>query len=147
MNGELISLSLSLIQWYRTASIILNEDNTHFLRVDKDDFNRVLRDVEANTVKFREFGKEVLLLEKIPINVKTSDGTYQVYYKWVKTDDVRERLPSAIWARHYSLKGRNARKVKSVEMSREAHWPTRSCEGSNFSRQIMATESISSILL
>ena len=49
--------------------------------MDKDDFNRVLRDVEANTVKFREFGKEVLLLEKIPINVKTSDGTYQVYYK------------------------------------------------------------------
>ena len=71
----------SLIYAYRTATIILNEDNTHFLRVDKDDFNRVLRDVEANTVKFREFGKEVLLLEKIPINVKTSDGTYQVYYK------------------------------------------------------------------
>jgi Rap guanine nucleotide exchange factor 4 len=68
----------------RTATIVLNEDNTHFLRVDKDDFNRILRDVEANTVKLKEFGKDVLILDKVPINVKTPDGTYQVCYKYVK---------------------------------------------------------------
>lgn len=68
---------------YRIATIVLNEDNTHFLRVDKDDFYRVLRDVEANTIKLREFGKDVLILEKVPINVKTADGQYQVYYKYV----------------------------------------------------------------
>ncbi|CAF2852827.1 unnamed protein product [Rotaria sp. Silwood2] len=68
----------------RIATIILNEDNTHFLRVDKDDFNRILRDVEANTIKLREFGKDVLILEKVPINVKTADSTtYQVCYKYV----------------------------------------------------------------
>jgi len=66
----------------RTATIILHEDNTHFLRVDKDDFNRVLRDVEANTIKLKEFGKDVLILDKVPINFKTADGTYQVCYKY-----------------------------------------------------------------
>ncbi|CAF0781884.1 unnamed protein product [Adineta steineri] len=76
----------------RTATIILNEDNTHFLRVDKDDFNRVLRDVEANTIKLKEFGKDVLILEKVPINVKTSDGTYQVCYKYSVMSGTAEKL-------------------------------------------------------
>ena len=67
----------------RIATIILNEDNTHFLRVDKDDFNRILRDVEANTIKLKEFGKDVLILEKIPVNFKTADETYQVCYKYI----------------------------------------------------------------
>ncbi|XP_067834639.1 rap guanine nucleotide exchange factor 3-like [Heptranchias perlo] len=48
----------------RTATIILHEDNCHFLRVDKEDFNRILRDVEANTVHLKEHGKDVLVLEK-----------------------------------------------------------------------------------
>ncbi|CAF0894833.1 unnamed protein product [Didymodactylos carnosus] len=66
----------------RTATIVLNEDNCHFLRVDKDDFNRILRDVEANTIRLKEHGKDVLVLEKIPINMKTIDGNYQVCYKY-----------------------------------------------------------------
>jgi CRP-like cAMP-binding protein len=33
----------------RAASIVLREDNCHFLRVDKEDFNRILR-VEFYTV-------------------------------------------------------------------------------------------------
>lgn len=49
--------------------------------MDKDDFNRILRDVEANTIKLKEFGKDVLILDKVPINAKTADGTYQVCYK------------------------------------------------------------------
>ncbi|XP_068600279.1 rap guanine nucleotide exchange factor 3 [Brachionichthys hirsutus] len=48
----------------RSATIILNEDNCHFLRVDKQDFIRILKDVEANTVRLEEHGKTVLVLEK-----------------------------------------------------------------------------------
>ena len=29
--------------FYRAATIVLRDDNCHFLRVDKDDFNRILR--------------------------------------------------------------------------------------------------------
>lgn len=50
----------------RAATIMLREDNCHFLRVAKDDFNRILRDVEANTVRLQEHGKNVIVLEKIP---------------------------------------------------------------------------------
>uniref|UniRef100_A0A1B6CZD4 Rap guanine nucleotide exchange factor 4 n=1 Tax=Clastoptera arizonana TaxID=38151 RepID=A0A1B6CZD4_9HEMI len=52
----------------RAASIVSREDNCHFLRVDKDNFNRILRDVEANTVRLKEHGKDVLVLEKIQSN-------------------------------------------------------------------------------
>ncbi|XP_071655998.1 rap guanine nucleotide exchange factor 3 isoform X2 [Patagioenas fasciata] len=48
----------------RAATIILREDNCHFLRVDKQDFNRILKDVEANTVRLKEHGKVVLVLQK-----------------------------------------------------------------------------------
>uniref|UniRef100_A0A8C8CIR1 Rap guanine nucleotide exchange factor 4 n=1 Tax=Oncorhynchus tshawytscha TaxID=74940 RepID=A0A8C8CIR1_ONCTS len=44
----------------------LAEDNCHFLRVDKEDFNRILRDVEANTVRLKEHEQAVLVLEKSP---------------------------------------------------------------------------------
>uniref|UniRef100_A0A8C7ZV41 Rap guanine nucleotide exchange factor 4 n=1 Tax=Oryzias sinensis TaxID=183150 RepID=A0A8C7ZV41_9TELE len=50
----------------RAASIVLREDNCHFLRVDKEDFNRILRDVEANTVRLKEHEQSVLVLEKSP---------------------------------------------------------------------------------
>ncbi|XP_024081578.1 rap guanine nucleotide exchange factor 4, partial [Cimex lectularius] len=52
------------INYFRAASIIVREDGTHLLRVDKEDFNRILRDVEANTVRLKEHGKDVLVLEK-----------------------------------------------------------------------------------
>eukprot|EP00064_Thunnus_orientalis_P005737 superscaffoldBa00000576_g5751 len=48
----------------RAATIILREDNCHFLRVDKQDFIRILKDVEANTVRLEEHGTAVLVLEK-----------------------------------------------------------------------------------
>ncbi|OWK49930.1 Rap guanine nucleotide exchange factor 3 [Lonchura striata] len=48
----------------RAATILLREDNCHFLRVDKQDFNRILKDVEANTVRLKEHGKVVLVLQK-----------------------------------------------------------------------------------
>uniref|UniRef100_A0AAR5PQ34 Rap guanine nucleotide exchange factor 4 n=1 Tax=Dendroctonus ponderosae TaxID=77166 RepID=A0AAR5PQ34_DENPD len=54
----------------RAATIVLRENNCHFLRVDKENFNRILRDVEANTVRLKEHGKDVLILEKITSNTK-----------------------------------------------------------------------------
>ncbi|XP_048347556.1 rap guanine nucleotide exchange factor 3 isoform X1 [Sphaerodactylus townsendi] len=48
----------------RAATIILREDNCHFLRVNKRDFNRILKDVEANTLRLKEHRKVVLVLEK-----------------------------------------------------------------------------------
>ncbi|EYC32387.1 hypothetical protein Y032_0003g1544 [Ancylostoma ceylanicum] len=49
----------------RAATITLREDHAQFLTVDKHDFNRILRDVEANTVRLKEHGQDVLVLEKI----------------------------------------------------------------------------------
>lgn len=54
----------------RAATIVLRENNCHFLRVDKENFNRILRDVEANTVRLKEHGKDVLILEKISTQQK-----------------------------------------------------------------------------
>ncbi|XP_054826884.1 rap guanine nucleotide exchange factor 4 isoform X7 [Eublepharis macularius] len=56
----------------RAASIVLREDNCHFLRVDKEDFNRILRDVEANTVRLKEHDQDVLVLEKVPAGSRAS---------------------------------------------------------------------------
>ena len=68
---------------YRAATIILREDSCHFLRVDKGDFNRILRDVEANTVRLKEHGKDVLILEKI----SSSHSHYKYeYYMFVKIE-------------------------------------------------------------
>lgn len=41
----------------RAATIITSEPNCYFLCVDKHNFNTILRDVEANTVRLREHGK------------------------------------------------------------------------------------------
>ncbi|GLV32312.1 Exchange protein directly activated by cAMP [Carabus blaptoides fortunei] len=56
----------------RAATIVLRENNCHFLRVDKENFNRILRDVEANTVRLKEHGQDVLVLEKISPQQKQS---------------------------------------------------------------------------
>ncbi|KAF5404887.1 Rap guanine nucleotide exchange factor (GEF) 4 [Paragonimus heterotremus] len=50
----------------RAASIVIAEDNSHFLRVEKQDFDRILSNVEANTVRLREGNSDVLILERIP---------------------------------------------------------------------------------
>uniref|UniRef100_U3IHT7 Rap guanine nucleotide exchange factor 3 n=1 Tax=Anas platyrhynchos platyrhynchos TaxID=8840 RepID=U3IHT7_ANAPP len=59
----------------RAASIILREDNCHFLRVDKQDFNHILKDVEANTMRLKEHGKVVLVLQK---NLQGGSNQYLV---------------------------------------------------------------------
>ncbi|KRZ68376.1 Rap guanine nucleotide exchange factor 4, partial [Trichinella papuae] len=61
----------------RAATIILNENCCQFLRVDKHDFDRILRDVEANTVRLKEHGHDVLVLEKVPIRVNRPPIAYR----------------------------------------------------------------------
>ena len=39
------------------------------------------QDVEANTVRLKEHGQDVLLLEKIPVNVPLHNGSFQSQYK------------------------------------------------------------------
>lgn len=44
MNFVLMcSEKLLSVDFFRAATIVLREDNCHFLRVDKEDFNRILR--------------------------------------------------------------------------------------------------------
>lgn len=62
----------------RSATIITKENNCHFLRVGKDDFDRILKDVEANTVRLKEHGKDVLILEKIPFNTKYGNSCFYI---------------------------------------------------------------------
>ncbi|KAG7227584.1 hypothetical protein INR49_005399, partial [Caranx melampygus] len=77
----------------RAASIVLREDNCHFLRVDKEDFNRILRDVEANTVRLKEHGQDVLVLEKSLSSSRTSaQGTSSSHYKYKVMSGTPEKI-------------------------------------------------------
>ncbi|KAJ8025008.1 Rap guanine nucleotide exchange factor 4 [Holothuria leucospilota] len=59
----------------RAATIVVREENCQFLRVDKQDFNRILKNVEANTVRLKEHGKDVLVLQTVFLNKRTSSPT------------------------------------------------------------------------
>ncbi|XP_027734295.1 rap guanine nucleotide exchange factor 4 isoform X2 [Empidonax traillii] len=77
----------------RAASIVLREDNCHFLRVDKEDFNRILRDVEANTVRLKEHDQDVLVLEKIPAGNRISNqGNSQLQHKYTVMSGTPEKI-------------------------------------------------------
>ncbi|XP_034069316.1 rap guanine nucleotide exchange factor 4 isoform X2 [Gymnodraco acuticeps] len=75
----------------RAASIVLREDNCHFLRVDKEDFNRILRDVEANTVRLKEHGQDVLVLEKSHGRT-SSHGSSSSHYKYKVMSGTPEKI-------------------------------------------------------
>ncbi|KAK5861003.1 hypothetical protein PBY51_022434 [Eleginops maclovinus] len=75
----------------RAASIVLREDNCHFLRVDKEDFNRILRDVEANTVRLKEHGQDVLVLEK-SLGCTSSHGASSSHYKYKVMSGTPEKI-------------------------------------------------------
>uniref|UniRef100_A0A673AMA6 Rap guanine nucleotide exchange factor (GEF) 4 n=1 Tax=Sphaeramia orbicularis TaxID=375764 RepID=A0A673AMA6_9TELE len=77
----------------RAASIVLREDNCHFLRVDKEDFNRILRDVEANTVRLKEHGQDVLVLEKSLSSSRSSvHGVSSSNYKYKVMSGTPEKI-------------------------------------------------------
>ena len=70
--GELTELSFNYHQ-IPALSVLLS----HVLLMLDD----VLQDVEANTVRLKEHGQDVLVLEKIPTNTQSADGTVQAHYK------------------------------------------------------------------
>ncbi|XP_019713207.1 rap guanine nucleotide exchange factor 4 [Hippocampus comes] len=77
----------------RAASIVLREDNCHFLRVDKEDFNRILRDVEANTVRLKEHGQDVLVLEKSLSSCRSDNhGASTSHYKYKVMSGTPEKI-------------------------------------------------------
>ncbi|XP_074515411.1 rap guanine nucleotide exchange factor 4 [Sebastes fasciatus] len=77
----------------RAASIVLREDNCHFLRVDKEDFNRILSDVEANTVRLKEHGQDVLVLEKsLSCSRTSSRGASTSHYKYKVMSGTPEKI-------------------------------------------------------
>ncbi|ETE68374.1 Rap guanine nucleotide exchange factor 4, partial [Ophiophagus hannah] len=78
----------------RAASIVLREENCHFLRVDKEDFNRILRDVEANTVRLKEHDQDVLVLEKVPAgNRPFNQGNAQpLQHKYIVMSGTPEKI-------------------------------------------------------
>ncbi|KAG5891364.1 hypothetical protein JTB14_007604 [Gonioctena quinquepunctata] len=73
----------------RAATIVLRENNCHFLRVDKENFNRILRDVEANTVRLKEHGKDVLILEKIN---STSKQLFSSHFKYTVMSGTSQKM-------------------------------------------------------
>ena len=66
---------------FRAATIVLRDDNCHFLRVDKDDFNRILRvswylnNIHILTSGFRHFevGECIHLIDCLPFFTKRDD--------------------------------------------------------------------------
>ena len=53
----------------RAATIVTNEDNCQFLKVSKFHFDKIMRDAEQNTVRLKEHGNEVLVLQKMATRV------------------------------------------------------------------------------
>uniref|UniRef100_A0A8B9E897 Rap guanine nucleotide exchange factor 4 n=1 Tax=Anser cygnoides TaxID=8845 RepID=A0A8B9E897_ANSCY len=67
----------------RAASIVLH----------KEDFNRILRDVEANTVRLKEHDQDVLVLEKIPAGNRVSNqGNSQPQHKYIVMSGTPEKI-------------------------------------------------------
>lgn len=66
----------------RAATIITNVPDCQFLRVDKQHFDRILKDNEANTVRLKEHGKEVLILQKMSLK-QLKDENSSLYFKYV----------------------------------------------------------------
>lgn len=48
--------------------------------MDKEYFNRILRDVEANTLRLQEHGKDVLVLERVAKQRGHSAFKYVLYF-------------------------------------------------------------------
>ncbi|TGZ59369.1 hypothetical protein CRM22_009120 [Opisthorchis felineus] len=79
----------------RAASIILAEDNCHFLRVDKTDYDRVLVDVEANIVRLREGDSDVLVLECVKDTCRVSASSVHGFEQTSTTEPENRRLTRA----------------------------------------------------
>ena len=49
---------------YRSSSVQVRDDHCYFLKIQREDFHRILLSVESSNIKIMEHGREVLLLEK-----------------------------------------------------------------------------------
>lgn len=78
----------------RTATITTADINCHLLRVDKSDFNRLIRDCEAYNIQLKEFDKTVLMMQKLPINTKSENmcDTPKACYKYSLTFGTPEKI-------------------------------------------------------
>ncbi|KAI4805962.1 hypothetical protein KUCAC02_010554 [Chaenocephalus aceratus] len=75
----------------RAASIVLREDNCHFLRVDKEDFNRILREFCLSLPFAEEHGQDVLVLEKSHGRT-SSHGASSSHYKYKVMSGTPEKI-------------------------------------------------------
>ncbi len=88
----------------RSATITTGDNNCHFLRVEKEDFNRIIRDCEAYNIHLKEFDKTVLSLQKLPVSTKRNnnnnnrrESTYEstlptACYKYSVTSGTPEKI-------------------------------------------------------
>ncbi|XP_078491036.1 uncharacterized protein LOC100186896 [Ciona intestinalis] len=60
----------------RAATIVTTKPNCQFLRVDKYDFNKIHEDVESKTVRLKEHGNDVLILQKSSKSKEEGTSTY-----------------------------------------------------------------------
>lgn len=70
----------------RAATIITNEDNCQFLKVSKFHFDRIMKDAEANTMRLKEHGNEVLVLQKMATRSDDdleNDGQVRTSFKYM----------------------------------------------------------------
>lgn len=77
----------------RTATIETSQDICHFLKIGKKDFNRILKDVETNTVRLKEHRKDVLVLEKINIPNMFGEDNSQTHIPQIQKYSVMAGTP------------------------------------------------------
>lgn len=87
-----------------SATITTRENNCHFLRVEKEDFNRIIKDCDASNVQLKEFDKVVLTLQKMPFNTKNEFyGDMTACYKYAMTSGTPERILEHLFETQISL--------------------------------------------
>ena len=74
----------------RAATIITNEPNCEFLKIDKSNFDKILKKFESNTIRLKEHGKEVLILEKqLNKKYKILAGTEEKILEYLLNQDFK----------------------------------------------------------
>lgn len=79
----------------RAATIVTNEDNCQFLKVSKPHFDKIMRDAEANTVRLKEHGNEVLVLQKMATksdDENDKEGGQRTSFKYMVMSGVPDKI-------------------------------------------------------
>eukprot|EP01137_Pigoraptor_chileana_P000050 Opistho-2@35576 len=111
----------------RSATVITNEPNCQFLKLDKYDYNRILKSVEQNTVRLSEYGHVVLILEN---RVAKGEETPRFVVTAGTIDKLYERLfdqTDPTYAEDFLLVYRtfmsNTELIKRLTNSYPPQWP------------------------